>query len=253
MDPVDMGCKIAKTTKEVLPLTTNSLDKAGSTIINVINTILTPFDMANLYAENAKKNFAHKLQPKMDKIPKEKRCEPKLSTIGPIIDSLKYNLNEEYLHDMYTNLLSKACNKDFSKNILPVYAEILKQFTPLSAKIFSNLNTSFFLMTCNIRDSNTKKIISSLHNIYLDDDFTEVDIDIPVSVNNLERLGLLYIVNNIGSVIIDGNHLPLINKFKKTQYYKNQTKLYGKDSLELISQPGKISELGLNFKKICLY
>ena len=57
--------KSFSTTKEVLPLTTNSLDKAGSTIINVINTILTPFDMANLYAENAKKNFAHKLQPKM--------------------------------------------------------------------------------------------------------------------------------------------------------------------------------------------
>lgn len=33
---------VVKTTKEVLPLTINSLDNAGSSIVNIINTILTP-------------------------------------------------------------------------------------------------------------------------------------------------------------------------------------------------------------------
>ena len=175
--PIEASCKIAKTTKEVLPLTINSLDKAGSSIINIINTILTPFDLANLYTEHAKTKFANKLKNKLNNIPYENRCKPNLSTVGPIIDSLKYNLNEENLHDMYANLLAKSCNKDFSKDVLVVYAEIIKQLTSKEAYILKTYNIlTCHLGICDIRFQ--KKFQNNLGNIS----------DITLPPNNIIRL-----------------------------------------------------------------
>lgn len=143
---------VVKTTKEVLPLTINSLDNAGSSIVNIINTILTPFDIANLYTEHAKAKFANKLKSKLNNIPPENRYEPKLSIIGPVIDNLKYNLNEENLHDMYANLLAKSCNSKLAENILPIFAEILKQIAPLETTILPTfLSTDTGYSICDIR------------------------------------------------------------------------------------------------------
>lgn len=275
---IDNGCKIAKTTKSILPKTVDSLDTAGSYLVNIINTVLSPFEMAHLYSKHAIKNLQNKLENKLNDIPYECRCKPKLSTVGPIIDSLKYNLNEESLHDMYANLLAKSCNNKLSEDILPTFAEIIKQITPLEATVLPTfLSVDAGYSICDIRLQKKGQYYNrynhKLHDKSILKNYTE-GIDVfsnyfPYNLSNIPSEKLSLMIDNwlrLKLIEID-DHVYISENSYYNFYYDENTKRIIEDFKSMHKninfdeknyEPAHIPKsihptlLGRSFYKICI-
>lgn len=207
---------------------------------------------SSVIVENILKEKMEKfLYTSFSKTPKEKRILPDPTIICPILENVANSFTKEDLIQLYSNLLSAAINKDMVEKVHPAFINVISQMTPLDAKIFKELTPSFSLISCVILKDNSN-IDSSLYNVFLNDTFIKENfIDSSISISNLNRLGLLYVQNNIDFFIEDTNE-SLIKIFKQSTYYNEQLAKYGEKNINIISQPGYISNLGMLFKYTCL-
>lgn len=121
----------ADTFKEPL----KSSSKITTTVLDFFyNTVMFPMQKYNLYAENKLKKYAEDLQNKAQKIPESNIVNPRVNILGPVMEGLKFNLDEDHIKEMFTNiLLSDMDNKKQSK-VLPSYIEIVKQLSKEDAE-----------------------------------------------------------------------------------------------------------------------
>ena len=109
------------------------LDSSSSTIASVIdffyNTALYPVQKYNLYAKNKLSNYAIELEERAKEVSAENLVPPKINILGPTIENLKYNLDTDYLKEMFTNILISDMDKTKQDRVLPSYIEIVKQFS----------------------------------------------------------------------------------------------------------------------------
>lgn len=94
-------------------------------------------------AEYKKKEIDEKLAKKYNAIPDDKKVEPRLNILGPAVDLLKYNLDENYIKDIFVNLLTSEMNKDKQEKVLPSYIEIVKQLSQEDAKLLKELYEAY--------------------------------------------------------------------------------------------------------------
>nr|DAX05739.1 MAG TPA: protein of unknown function (DUF4393) [Bacteriophage sp.] len=182
------------------------------------------------------------------KTPNEKRVLPDPTIICPLLENVANSFNKKDIVNLYSNLLSAATNEDTIDKVHPAFINIISQMDPLDAKIFYELSPSFSAVSCIILDNEP----DSVYNIYLNDNLIKENfIPSAISIKNLERLGLISLPDGIGFFIEDAND-ALINKFKQSNYYKELTNKYDKKNISISSQPGYITNLGKQFKNICL-
>lgn len=93
-------------------------------------------------SEKKKIEYAHKLDlyrkeldDSINQIPLEKLVEPSIQVTAQALENSKYCVDEDELRQMFTALISNSMNTDFSKDIHPSFAEILKQMSSLDAEI----------------------------------------------------------------------------------------------------------------------
>lgn len=135
---------LSKSLNEIISNTLKNPSKQVGTSINTIleffnNTFLYPMQKYNIYAEKKLEQFKNELILKMKNIPEKKLTDPNINILGPTLEALKYNLNEEYIKEMFTNLLLADINKDTKSDVSPAYIEIIKQLSSLDAKIISTI------------------------------------------------------------------------------------------------------------------
>lgn len=131
-----------ETYKDSIQKPLQSGSKAITTVLDFFNnTVLYPMQKYNLYAESKLNDFACELKNKASKIPNENLIEPRVNILGPTIEGLKYNLDEEYIKEMFTNIL--LCDMDNRKqnNVLPSYINIVNQLSQQDAEFLALLNS----------------------------------------------------------------------------------------------------------------
>lgn len=117
-----------------------SSSKAIATLLDFFNnTILYPMQKYNLYAENKLNTFANELQEKASNIPKENLIEPKINILGPTIEGLKYNLDEEHIKEMFTNILLSNMDNRKQSNVHPSFIPIVQQLSKADALLLKTL------------------------------------------------------------------------------------------------------------------
>lgn len=175
-----------------------NLGNAGVTVAKLVNNLLLPVEGVNWIVENVRNFFSKDVKERIEKIPEENRITPKNSVIGNVAEAVKYLDNDEqYLKDMYANLIATACDNKQSDNIHPSFIEIIKQ-----------LNNSDILLLQYIFDKNNHEIaffclrqedksghgVDVLKYLLFDDIFKVFSNDpnkISESLENLERLKLI--------------------------------------------------------------
>ena len=80
-------------------------------------------------AEYKKEQISIKLKEKYDKIKLEDRIDPRISILGPSVELLKYNLDENYIKEMIVNLLTSEMDSNSQSNVLPSYIDIIRQLS----------------------------------------------------------------------------------------------------------------------------
>ncbi len=191
-----------------------------------------------------------KLAKKYEKIPDDNRTEPRLSIVGPAIDVLKYNLDEEHIKEMFVNILTGEMDNRKQNKILPAYAEIIKQLSKEDAMLLKSLKQirKQQLSTCILRlKFDNQEGYIDLDTIIVDS-LNHTIKPKKIVLENLERLNIIKLSNNI---IFPANEKMVKNAFN---YYKSNYFIGDKPpEAKLTYTDGSliITDFGWNFIDIC--
>lgn len=228
--------------------------------LNFVGAIFSPVMYEYIQnAEYKKQEIDKKLSDKYNKIPEANRTEPRMNIMGPAVELLKYNLDENHIKDIFVNIMSNEMNTENQKNVLPSYIEIVKQLSKDDAKMLNSLyelykskeTTQLALEIIRARPSdspssyvdidkyiignaNRKNNITSLHTIKLS----------PIIFDNLARLEIIKIHDDKYIPDIDMYDIAFDSIKYKYDNIENYKIYYEKGIFE-------ITEYGINFIKIC--
>lgn len=234
-----------KTYDDLASKTLKSTGNAGSTVVDFLhNFILYPLQKYNIYAEYKLQNYKDELVKKANKIPKESLTLPRVNIFGPTLEGLKYNLDEQYIKDMFTNILISDMDSTKQSKVLPAYIDIVRQLSK---------DDSSFLKTLRESESYSKGFFYiELHNLenyillgYTDSEgilsnFNIVKLN-PIIIDNLLRLRLIEIPSRF---------------FTKQEVYNKMYEIVTSNSLITYGNYTPkilcITDFGKNFIDICL-
>lgn len=211
-------------------------------------------------AEYKKEEINKKLERKYNLIPEEKRTEPRMKIMGPAVDILKYNLDEDHIKEIFINIMCSEMNAEKQEKVLPSYIEIVKQLSKKDAETLKCLyelykdknKTQFALDIIRAKPKNVedgyieieKQIIgnasqegtlSSVHTINLED----------IVLDNLSRLELIK--------VYDDKYLPDLEESYEIGFNSIKSKYSFEKDFEIYFEKGvfEITAYGLNFLNIC--
>ena len=155
------------------------------------NVVFYPVKKANALFKYKLEDFKNELEQKLSSIPEEKLVEPDLMIAGPALEALKYTYDKDELRNMYLNLLTSSMNKDIKDKAHPSYVEIIRQLTPLDAKVFKRLQAI-------LKINNSNRAYSSAYPNYIVMELLDLgdEFQLSTSISNLIRLGLIHHEDN---------------------------------------------------------
>lgn len=122
---------------------TKEAGKALGTVLGFFNnTILYPFKKYNLYAESKLQKYAKDLENKVLEIPESRLVESSVNILGPAMEGLKYNLEEEHIKEMFTNIIVSDMDSSKKTKVIPAYIEIVKQLSREDALFLKKIKES---------------------------------------------------------------------------------------------------------------
>lgn len=211
-------------------------------------------------SEKKKIEYAHKLElyrkeleDSIKQIPPEKVTEPSIQVTAQALENSKYCVEEEELRHMFTSLISNSMNTDFSSNVHPSFAEILKQMSSLDAKILrlfkTKDNISIGLPVCqyclNLDDPSSFTPLPD--HIFFE--LPDVDFHLcSMSLSSLSRLGIVSI-SYLSRLTAPNTY----EKFSTHPFYLD-LKEHLPEPLTLSIRKGSVTltPLGLSFVKVCV-
>lgn len=194
---------IAHDTKEIAK---NAIEPASKNIGGALgtftgffaNVVLYPLKCLNSKFERKAIAFERKMQEKYNNIPEENRTDAPVNILGPVLESLKYNIDEEYMQELFANLLSNCMDKTKQRLVHPKYVNTISSMNEIDAKIFNYLYKTYqtkFIKAgrISIKISNSDKVyVDALPAWILVDDIENYSIfEISRSLIRLSNLGLL--------------------------------------------------------------
>lgn len=165
-----------------------------SLLPRAIQAALTPVEQ---WIEERRYNLTETkklLQQKLEKIPLEQIVPPEAHIAVPAMQYISYCIDNEYLRNMYANLLAKSMSSVVKNDVHPAFVEIIKQLCPDEAKIMKELYKEHTIPTLSVRKEKSSHegvdVISNFSNIgYMAK--CEFPSEIIKYFDNLIRLGLI--------------------------------------------------------------
>lgn len=224
------------------------------------NVVVYPLKKLNIEYEQKAIAFERQMQEKYNNIPEENRVEPQLHIVGPAMESLKYNIMDEDLSEMFSNLLVSDLDSRTQKFCTPAFIKIIEQLSPTDAKVYKEIICNF--KNCHIgvasiifvKKGTDRHYIVNMPEYFLTVEIGEVNnYDLILALENLQRLGLIEI-----SFIEWWNDEKIYETLKQKAEvinFETYLKNSGIEDYDLkIGKKGvlKISGFSNNFAKVCL-
>ena len=226
--------------EDALKPTVQESGKLMSLIPRTINAALVPLRKWIANKEYSLSETEKLLEKKLEHVGEDKIVTPEAYVAIPAIQAISYSMNNEELRNLYANLLAKSMNIDTKEYVHPSYVEIIKQMSPLDAKVLKDIHDSVVTPVIDlfIKNQEGGEFKHKFNITWIT--FASYD-SVCVSLDNLVRLGLIEISND-HSYTND-----IMYKFvRDTENY-----MVIKSELETINQ-GTISERKRYIKKTAL-
>lgn len=183
------------------------LGKALTDIIKGLRLFTAPFQYAATFQDRLTK-YLEKVR---NSVPEENQIEALPSISGPIIERLKYLEDENYLIDLYLNLLSRAIDKERINEAHPAFIRIIEQLSPDEALFLHKL-----------KDGEIIKKLTFEYRYYAEESEPIIETDIPPSdftfgenlamyMSHLESLNLILPAIKNGSTELIEDPAPADN------------------------------------------
>jgi hypothetical protein len=207
-------------------------------------------------------DFRNELHEKTEQIPNEKRIDPDFQTVSLSLENAKFSINVKEIRDMFSTLVASSMNSDLSGFVHPSFAEMIKQMSPLDAKIAKQIlsTRSFPVVKIRRQAKSTPRFkengfehfkyfnsgVDLASHLTLISDIDDVS-DIPPCLNNLERLGLIQI--SYETFFVDPTRYAEIQKKLQLLSYE----VPEQEDMEIAYIPGSITvtPLGHDFASVC--
>ena len=100
------------------------------------NVVLYPVKKLNIEYEQKAIAWQRDMEKKYNAIPEENRVDPQLNIVGPTLESMKYNIMDDDLAEMFSNLLVSNMDESTQGLCTPSFVKTIEQLTPNDAKAF---------------------------------------------------------------------------------------------------------------------
>lgn len=122
----------------------------GDGLSDIFELIFAPVKVANIYTQHKIFKFKQELEEGINKIPDDKRIDPPLNIVGPVLEASRFYIDSDDIRSMFANLISASMNVDTSSYVHPAFSEIIKQLRPLDAQLFSAIKESNIHIVANV-------------------------------------------------------------------------------------------------------
>lgn len=227
------------------------------------HVVMYPLKKLDIKYEQKAIAFEKEMERKYNSIPEEDRVEPQLHIVGPTMESLKYNIMDDNLAELFSNLLVSDMDAKTQNLCTPAFVKVIEQLSPADAKVFKTIFIACthreFIAICKVILCKASDGTNRIKQNYIPHFFTELDVDgldydgISKSIQNLSRLGLL--------------NIDFLHRFKDDEIYNRiisndfvkslvswATKSTGEDYIANIDSKGLLeySDFAKDFAKVCL-
>lgn len=210
-------------------------------------------------AEYKKKEIDKKLEKKYNLIPDENKTIPRMNILGPAVELLKYNLDEQYIKDIFVSIMFSEMNSEMQYKVLPSYIDIVRQLSRDDANMLKMIydayskdnNTEYPLCVMCSSIYNSRELYDVLDNylvinpygINKDKGFNiTVKLD-GIVIDNLCRLGLIKLREDR---YLHEDYYELVLDILKPSYsYLKDCDIFMKKGIF------ELTEFGKNFILIC--
>ena len=227
------------------------------------HVVMYPLKKLNIKYEQKAIAFEKEMEHKYNSIPEKERVEPQLHIVGPTMESLKYNIMDDDLAELFSNLLVSDMDMRTQNLCTPAFVKVIEQLSPADARVFKTIfNESAKEETtpiCKVdlckNDDEKHKIRKEYLPLYLVG--IEVDElnpnDVSKSLQNLERLGLLTIDflkwrrdDEVYNKLIDNSYIESLKA------WANQ--ITGESCIAKVGTKGllELNDFARDFAKVCL-
>lgn len=162
-------------------------------------TVMKGFSVASDRLDKKWDELLKKTEKTIESIPPDRRIEPSLGVLQPIIAGTWGALDSELVQDLFLNLLKTSMDKSTVSKAFPVHGELIKQLSPDEALILVYLSNSgryhpvMNANSCDRDNEDTFNIVKEKIS------FLPVNVNLkypencPIYLDNLERSGLIKI------------------------------------------------------------
>lgn len=233
-----------------------------------VNVLLTPIAKWVMQGEAKLDEISRLVSEEVKDVSEEKLTDPEPYVAVPAMQAITYSMDCDDLKKMYAKLLAKAINADEKDKVHPAYVEIIKQMSPLDARVLNAISQDHpgYFPICGIRFQGKQpkysELLPSFRRITLGYDlFSHLvprfvpdvqEESITVSIENLNRLGMISIMENYHleeSTYVAFESSPLVDRFRvASNNFSNQNNY----EFALIGNSGHLTELGKEFCRVCL-
>ncbi|CEP41663.1 Uncharacterised protein [[Clostridium] sordellii] len=216
-----------------------------------VNAALVPVRKWILQKEYNLSETEKLLSQKLESIDPNKIVQPETHIAVPALQAISYSMDNEDLRNLYANLLSKSMNMDTKDSIHPAFVEIIKQLSPLDAKVLSIIcnNKVNPLIDINIFNTVTGAISGRIQS-----NFTNIDIADPklvsISIENLKRLNLIEVPSGVSYIKEE-----VYEDVYKSDYYKVLEEACSKHpgfEIDRHHKSIRVTDMGQSFYEICV-
>lgn len=238
--------KVPQIYEDGLKPTTEEAGKLLALIPKAINASLAPLRKWVAQQEYNVSETEKLLALKLSTIDIEKITTPEPYVAVPAIQAISYSMSNETLRDLYANLLAKSMNIDTKDSVHPGFVEIIKQLSPIDAKVFKFIMSRKEnpLVHISIELPNGSGVFPMLKNLT---DIAIADyLSVGVAIDSLCRQGLISIP--MGRKY---SNVAAYDNILSTEYYTKLIKVHG-DSIHVEKLHISVSEYGKRFYSICV-
>src|SRR5699024_2616225 len=228
----------------------------GQAFRGIAHKVLDPLVRYNIVKDEEMKDFADRTRNKTDAIPNENRDDSKLGLTYKAVEDSSYQLNEEVLREMFSNLIASTVDDRKNGQVKPFFSSILKDMSPTDASLFKLIykENNLAIASVRIENQNTSEGVNVIKNVILLDD---AEIQEPSSLDMLQRFGLIEI--NPERYLIAQKFVDQYNRFEKSSTYNSvkesipfQSDDLLLDFVKLLKGNIKLTSLGKDFANIII-
>jgi len=175
-----------------LQSTVKESSKVVSRIPKLINAALAPLDNWILQREYNVERTKQLLHEKLKNVDPDKITTPEAHVAIPAFQAISYSIDSEELRNMYANLLAKSIYADTKDLVHPSFVEIIKQLSPIDARVFSTLASRPAIAIVDLSFKSKSGGFSPLETNIAGLDLADHEV-LSMSVDNLEKQNLFKI------------------------------------------------------------